>query len=165
MTHSSNRSSTPGWSARAMLPVLAVLAVLGPAGAWAKADMRRCDDGAGHVTYSNESCPTGTTSERNVEDRPPVEVPGDGAADKGGRSGKVTGIVPSNVPANPGTPERAEEAAREQRKSRLARCDDLVRRIEYAQQDLLSAAPGERASFELGVRRLQEEHAANCTAP
>jgi len=52
--------------------------------------------------------------------------------------------------------------AREQSRAQVARCDDLVRRIEYSQQDLLTASGAEKASVELGVRRLQDEYQANC---
>jgi len=71
-------------------------------------------------------------------------------------------VVPTSSSAEAKTPEREQEVAREQQKARVARCDDLVRRIEYAQQDQLSAAPGERASIELELHRLQDEHEASC---
>jgi len=140
-----------------------VLAALAANGASARADLRRCEDASGRITYSNEPCPTGTAKERSVDDRPAVEVPHDGSAEKTApRSGKVSSAVPSSGTAEPKTPEHAQEVAREQQKSQVAHCDDLVRRIEYAQQDQLAAAPGERASVELELRRLQDEHEANC---
>jgi hypothetical protein len=129
------------------------------------AEVRRCEDSSGRVTYSNEACPTGTSRERGVDDRPPVEVGGtaEKSGDKAPHSGKAStsGVVPGAGPDRY-TPEQAREMSQEQRKSLLAHCDDLVHRIEFGQQDLLSAAPGERASMELGLRRLQEEHKANC---
>jgi hypothetical protein len=131
-------------------------------------NLRRCEDAAGRVTYSNEACPDGTSRERKVENRPAVEVPRDPAAEKSALGAKAGGIVPSSAPASvhtPATTESEKEIAQEKRKSLVGRCDDLVRRIEYGQQDLLSAAPGERASVELGVRRLQEEHEGLCTPP
>jgi len=124
------------------------------------AEVRRCEDASGRVTYSNESCPEGTARERPVEERPAVQVPRDASGERAQRSGKVTVSTPT--PESARTPDRAEEIAREQRKSAVARCDDLVRRIEYAQQDLLTASSGERASVELGLRRLQEEHENTC---
>jgi uncharacterized protein DUF4124 len=130
----------------------------------ARSDLRRCEDAKGRITYSNEPCPTGTAKERSVDDRPAVEVPHDGGGDKAQRAGKVSSVVPSSNAAESKTPEHAEEVAREQQKSLIARCDDLVRRIEYTQQDLLAAAPSERASVELGLRRLQDEHEANCVS-
>lgn len=148
----------------AIAAAIGVLAALGPMDAAARGDLRRCEDGNGRVTYSNEACPTGTTKERGVEERPAVEIPREASTEKKTQRGKLTSVVPSARPADVKTPERAEEIAREKSKSLVAHCDDLVRRIEYGQQDLLTAAPGERASVELGVRRLQEEHEANCVA-
>ena len=144
---------------------IAVLGLMGLAmnGAAARADLRRCEDATGRITYSNEPCPTGTAKERSVDDRPAVEVPRDAASEKAApRSGKVSSAVPTNNAAELKTPEHAQDVAREQQKSLVARCDDLVRRIEYAQQDQLAAAPGERASIELELRRLQDEHESNC---
>ncbi len=142
---------------------LIVLTGLTMTGAVARAELRRCEDANGRITYSNEACPTGTAKERSVDDRPAVEVPRDSASEKATpRSGKITSMVPSSSAAELKTPEREQEVAREQQKARVARCDDLVRRIEYAQQDQLAAAPGERASIELELRRLQDEHEANC---
>lgn len=141
---------------------IAALAALGMTAAAARADLRRCEDASGRITYSNEPCPTGTSKERSVDDRPAVEVPHDAGGAKAPPSGKANNIVPSSSAAAPKNPQHAEEVEREQQKSIVARCDDLVRRIEYAQQDLLTAASSERASFELSLRRLQEEHEANC---
>jgi len=147
--------------------VLLSLALAGTLAHAGETNLRRCEDAAGHVTYSNEACPDGTSKERAVEARPAVEVPKDGAGDRGAPGARVGRIVPSanadsRAPANA---ETEQEVAQEKRKSLVARCDDLVRRIEYGQQDLMSAAPGERASVELGVRRLQEEHESLCAPP
>ncbi len=123
----------------------------------ANASVRRCEDAGGRITYSNESCPSGTAHERAIEDRPAVEVPTQPPG-----SGAVRGVVPSAAPAPDRNPEHLREVEREQNKSRIARCDDLTRRIEYGQQDLIATTDPERASVELGVRRLQEEHKNNC---
>jgi hypothetical protein len=58
---------------------------------------------------------------------------------------------------------RAEEVEKHQQQ--IGVCDDLVRRIEYAQHDVDSAAEGERASAELALRRLQAEHTTQCMPP
>ena len=126
------------------------------------ADVRRCEDPSGHITYSNESCPTGTAHERPVEERPAVQVAREPGSDKALHSGKVVVSAPVPGAQAPGAAGRSEEVTREQRKALATRCDDLVRRIEYAQQDLLAAGPAERASVELGLRRMQDEHEANC---
>jgi hypothetical protein len=53
----------------------------------------------------------------------------------------------------------------EKHQQQIGVCDDLVRRIEYAQHDVDSAAEGERASAELALRRLQAEHTSQCMPP
>lgn len=126
----------------------------------AYADVRRCEDSNGRVTYSNESCPSGTAKERAVEQRPAVEVPREGTAGKATHDGVLKRPAVSEVRDH--APERSVEVSREQSKALVARCDDLVRRIEYSQQDLQTATGAERASVELGLRRLQEEHETNC---
>jgi len=147
----------------ALLAALLCVAALAPAAA--ADNLRRCEDAGGHVTYSNESCPSGTAHERSVENRPAVEVPRDGAGDRATAGLNGGSLVPSGHRADSHSPETAHEMDQEQRKALVSKCDDLVRRIEYGQQDLLSAAPGERASVELGMRRLQEEHETLCTPP
>jgi len=149
---------------------MVIIALVTAAGAQAADNLRRCEDAAGRVTYSNEACPEGTSRERKVENRPAVEVPHDAIADKAALNAKagIGGIMASgSPPAGHRAPaaETDKETEQEKRKSLVARCDDLVRRIEYGQQDLLSAAAGERASVELGVRRLQEEHESLCAPP
>jgi len=64
--------------------------------------------------------------------------------------------------AGVGDQEAERESASELRKLKVAQCDDLVRRVEYAQRDLNAAAEGERASAELSLRRLQAEHEDKC---
>jgi len=127
--------------------------------AQAQAEVRRCEDEKGRITYSNEACPTGTARERAVENRPAVEIPRDGLG------GKAThdGVAVKHAEGEPErAPDKSREVAREQSRAQVARCDDLVRRIEYSQQDLLTASGAEKASVELGVRRLQDEYQANC---
>ena len=85
-----------------------VLAVaLAAGGARAADNLRRCEDAAGHVTYSNEACPEGTSRERKVENRPAVEVPHDAAAEKAALNARagINGIVPSGT-----APDRAAPA-------------------------------------------------------
>jgi len=164
------RRSTVARYGDIFLASMVVMALAASASARAADNLRRCEDAAGRVTYSNEACPEGTSRERKVENRPAVEVPHAAATEKAVTNAKagVGGIMASGVPPAAQRVPAAEddkETAQEKRKSLVARCDDLVRRIEYGQQDLLSAAPGERASVELGVRRLQEEHESLCAPP
>jgi hypothetical protein len=142
----------------------AVLLSLLPSTA-AAASINRCETSDGRVVYSDEPCPSGTKQARTVNDKPPVEVIP--SKDDSARDAKSAGSLrraPAEPPA-PGDPGREKEAASDLRKMRLAECDDLVRRIEYAQRDLNAAAEGERASAELSVRRLQAEHEGKCMRP
>jgi hypothetical protein len=131
------------------------------AGRAAGADtLRRCEDGNGNITYSNQACPIGTAHERPVEIRPAVELPQGGGA-------KATSAGVLKLPDAPTAAvvptEKSPVDKSEQNKANIARCDDLVRRIEYGQQDMLAASASERASAELNLRRLQDEYQANCS--
>jgi len=135
------------------------LGLLLAANAWA--DVKRCEDGSGRVTYSNQPCPAGTAKERAVEQRPAVEVPAPGAAGKATKEGVLKLPEAPTAKVTPSAQDTT-ETGREQKKAQVARCDDLVRRIEYGQQDLTTASGAERASVELSLRRLQDEYASNC---
>ncbi len=82
---------TAGGTIKAVLAL--TVAAMTPLAAGAREELRRCEDAAGHVTYSNEACPTGTSRERTVENRPAVEVRRDGAGDNAAGHGGA--IVPS----------------------------------------------------------------------
>jgi len=60
------------------------------------------------------------------------------------------------------TPEEARAAATVERQRSIDECDALVRRIEFAEQDLVASTAGDKASAELIVRRLQQQHAEQC---
>ena len=125
------------------------------------AQVRRCEDGNGRVTYSNQACPNGTAKERPVEQRSAVEVPPEGKGAPATPQGVLKLPEAPTATVVPG-PDRSVDMSREQNKAQVAHCDDLVRRIEYGQQDLLATTGTERASAELGLRRLQEEYQATC---
>jgi hypothetical protein len=140
-------------------PFLAALALVTQV-CWA-GPINRCEASDGRVVYSDEPCPSGTHRMRTVDEKPAVEVLKP-AAEAHAQDAKSAGSL-RRAPAEP-TADRAhdQEAASEIRKLKLAECDDLVRRVEYAQRDLNAAAEGERASAELSLRRLQAEHEAKC---
>ena len=147
-----------------MPPEAPAIATVSPRRTRRRSRTIRCEDENGHITYSNQTCPTGTTHERNVEYRPAVEVPRDGSADKGAKpasAAKAGNVVPGDS-VETKNPERAKELDSEKNKALVAHCDDLAHRIEFAQQDALTADTGERASKELNLHRLQEEQKADC---
>lgn len=154
-----------GTSGKILALVATVVGALITLRAGAAEGLRRCEDASGHVTYSNETCPSGTARERAVENRPAVEVPRESGGEKTPASARGGAIVPSGAPVESRNPETLKELDQDQRKALVSKCDDLVRRIEYGQQDLLSAGSSERASVELGLRRLQQEHETLCAPP
>ena len=125
------------------------------------APINRCEFTDGRVIYSDEPCPSGTQKSRTVDEKPAVEVIK--APHEHGQNAPSSGVRRSEQ-TEPGARSQDPEAASDLRKRKVAECDDLVRRIEYAQHDLSAAAQAERASAELSLRRLQAEHEAKCSA-
>jgi hypothetical protein len=119
------------------------------------APINRCEFSDGRVIYSDEPCPAGAQRTRTVNEKPAVEVI---KAPERSQNARSSGTVQRTGESGPESP----EAASDLRKMKVAECDDLVRRIEYAQHDLNAAAEGERASAELSLRRLQAEHENKC---
>jgi hypothetical protein len=136
--------------------MLALLGVgLGFATLCGAAPISRCEFSDGRVIYSDEPCPAGAQHTRTVDEKPAVEV----IKAPRGQSAQSSGSVRrSETAVEGGDPDSASDL----RKLKLAECDDLVRRIEYAQHDLDAASSRERASAELSLRRLQAEHENKC---
>jgi len=122
------------------------------------APINRCEFTDGRVIYSDEPCPAGTQHARTVDEKPAVEV----MKAERAQNAKSSGTVRRSTETADDS--KDPEAASELRKMKLAECDDLVRRIEYAQHDLNAAASTERASAELSLRRLQAEHESKCAS-
>jgi len=143
-----------------MRTVLIAVLVLAAAGGTVcrAAPISRCEFSDGRVIYSDEPCPAGAQRTRTVNEKPAVEVI-KAPVNERAQNAKSSGTVQRSS-GEPGA--EGPEAASELRKLKVAECDDLVRRIEYAQHDLNAAAAGERASAELSLRRLQAEHESKC---
>jgi hypothetical protein len=125
------------------------------------APINRCEYSDGRVIYSDEPCPAGTQRSRTVDEKPAVEVI-KGPARERGQSAQSSGSVRRSDRTDVSAEGRDPEAASEMRKLKVAECDDLVRRIEYAQHALNAASESERASADLSIRRLQAEHETKC---
>ncbi|HUD27118.1 MAG TPA: DUF4124 domain-containing protein [Burkholderiaceae bacterium] len=123
------------------------------------APISRCEYADGRIVYSDEPCPDGSQRVRTVNEKPAVEVIR--SKEDRAQSAKSSGSVRRSGDAE--ASDNSPEAAAELRKMKVAECDDLVRRIEYAQHDLSAAPESERASAELSLRRLQAEHEGKCT--
>jgi hypothetical protein len=128
------------------------------------APISRCEYADGRVIYSDEPCPSGSQRVRTVNEKPAVEVikAPKSSAEERAQNAKSSGSVRRSIEAE--ASDNSPEAVSELRKMKLAECDDLVRRVEYAQHDLSAAPESERASAELSLRRLQAEHEIKCTS-
>ena len=75
----------------------------------------------------------------------------------------AAGAKASRVPVatNFSPAQQIEQLDRERDRQRRA-CDQLQRRIAFARNDFDAAADGQRASYELQLRRLQEDFVAQC---
>lgn len=144
--------------------LITLLAAAGVGTLCGAAPINRCEYSDGRVIYSDEPCPSGTQRSRTVDEKPAVEVIKAPTHERG-LDAKSSGSVRRSGTTEPGVADKDPEAASELRKMKVAECDDLVRRIEYAQHDLLAAAQGERASAELSLRRLQAEYEGKCGVP
>ena len=127
------------------------------------APINRCEFSDGRVIYSDEPCPSGAQRTRTVDEKPPVEVIKAPVKERA-QNAQSSGTVRRSGQADGSAGARDPEADSELRKLKVAECDDLVRRIEYAQHDLNAAAESERASAELSLRRLQAEHENKCAS-
>lgn len=135
------------------------------------APINRCEFTDGRVIYSDEPCPAGAQHARTVDEKPAVEVmkaeqaqnaKSSGTVSERAQDAKSSGTVRRSTETADDS--KDPEVASELRKMKLAECDDLVHRIEYAQHDLNAAAATERASAELSLRRLQAEHESKCAS-
>ncbi len=126
------------------------------------APISRCEYADGRVIYSDEACPAGSQRTRTVNEKPAVEVIKSSAEKRSAQDAKSSGSVRRSGEADASSSTKDPDAASDQRKAKVAECDDLVRKVEYAQHDLASASESERASAELTLRRLQAEHESRC---
>jgi len=117
----------------------------------------------------SESSPTGAAkAEAAKAEAPKAEAP---KADTGKVSAKeaapargmAAGATASRLPAaaNLSPAQQIEQLDRERDRQRRA-CDQLQRRVAFARNDFDAATDGQRASYELQLRRLQEDFLAQC---
>jgi hypothetical protein len=74
----------------------------------------------------------------------------------------AAGATVSRAPAADLPPAQLMEQLDRERDRQRAVCDQLLRRIDFAYADLEAATSGQRASYELQLRRLQDEYLAQC---
>jgi hypothetical protein len=144
-----DRVRRTAWCGRAVA-ALAALSCLLAAPPTRAAEVQRCEDAAGRVTYSNEACPPGTKRSRTVDTSQPV------AADVKGAAAEARGAARTVRIERTPTPAQAVAVNKD------ALCRELATRVRYARRDLETAAPQQRASAELAMRRAQEDYDLEC---
>lgn len=113
-------------------------------------EVQRCEDAAGRVTYSNETCPPGTKKSRAVDTSQPVETDAKGAPAERKDAPRTVRVQR--------TPAPAQRVA----VNKDALCRELATRVNYARRDLETAPAQQRASAELAMRRAQEDYDLEC---
>lgn len=141
---------------------LACFALLLAADARDAAAIVRCESADGKVTYSNGDCPPNAKVVRKIEPTSPVIV------HDSARAPAKAGEKPPPARAEPSRPRRTEDPAQidEELSAQLAEqrreCDARARDLQRLQDDVNAAAPSNRASAELALRRAQDDYRALC---
>lgn len=140
----------------------ACLALLLSVSAREAAAIVRCEAADGKVTYSNNDCPPNTKLVRKIEPTPPVVVH-DGARPpaKAGEARPPAKIEPSR-PRRPEDPAQVDEELSVQLAEQRRECEARSRELQRLQEEVAAAAPANRASAELALRRAQDDYRALC---
>ncbi|MCS6944351.1 MAG: DUF4124 domain-containing protein [Sutterellaceae bacterium] len=140
-----------------------VLAVVGAAGAAIAQPVQRCEDGRGHVTYSNAECPPGTQAARTLPRQPAPP-----AADQQAAQARIQRYT-REVERLEAERRRQEEkearqraAVQEKARRREAHCRRLAMRVENARQDFERATLAKRHEANRKLRRAQQQYDAAC---
>ena len=107
----------------------------------------------------SESSPTGAAKAEAAK----AETGKVSAKEAAPARGMAAGATASRLPAaaNLSPAQQIEQLDRERDRQRRA-CDQLQRRVAFARNDFDAATDGQRASYELQLRRLQEDFLAQC---
>lgn len=122
----------------------------------------RCESADGKVSYSNGDCPPNTKLVRKIEPTPPVVV------HDGARPPARAGEAPRPPKVEPSRARQAEAPAQidEELNAQLAEqrrdCEARARELQRLNDELTAAAPANRASAELSLRRAQDDYRALC---
>jgi hypothetical protein len=135
--------------------VVAVLGLTLVGSAVAAETVFRCEGKDGRVTYSDAPCPSDSRAARRLEEGPTVSIP---SGKNAGRDARDAGQM-SRSKADPLAENRQLE---EQIAASRRECSDLAQRVQYAKQDLDLAAPNQRSTAELALRRAQDQFALYC---
>jgi hypothetical protein len=144
---------------------LACLALFAAGHAGEAAAIVRCESADGKVTYSNSDCPPNTKLVRKIEPSPPVVVH-DGARPpaKAAEARPPAGVEPSRARRS-NDPAQVDEELNAQLAEQRRECEARARDLQRLQDDVSAAAPANRASAELALRRAQDDYRALCPRP
>ena len=107
----------------------------------------------------SESSPTGAAKAEAAKAEPGKVSAKEAAPARGMAAGATASRLPAAANLSPA--QQIEQLDRERDRQRRA-CDQLQRRVAFARNDFDAATDGQRASYELQLRRLQEDFLAQC---
>ena len=141
---------------------LACLALLAAGHAGEASAIVRCESADGKVTYSDSECPPGTKLVRKIEPSPPVVVH-DGARPpaKAAEARPPAAVEPSRARRSD-DPAQVDDELNAQLAEQRRECEARARDLQRLQDDVGAAAPANRASAELALRRAQDAYRALC---
>ena len=127
------------------------------------AEIQRCEAPDGKVTYSNESCPPGTTAVKKVDTRPPVtEADAKSAKTRAQRDAEEAKALDKQREAEEKSRARAREAARKKEEQLERECNKKRIAVNTARDAVESASLNRRAELEKKLARAQESFEKDC---
>lgn len=127
------------------------------------AEIQRCEAPDGKVTYSNESCPPGTTAVKKVDTRPPVtEADAKSAKTRAQRDAEEAKALDKQREAEEKSRARAREAARKKEEQLERECNKKRIAVNTARDAVESASLNRRAELEKKLARAKESFEKDC---
>ena len=111
------------------------------------------------ATTDSESPRAGAAKAEAVKSDPAKNSARDAAPARATAAGVTASRL--RTASNLSTAQQVEQLDQERDRQRRA-CDQMQRRIAFARNDVESATDGQRASYELQLRRLQEDYLVQC---
>lgn len=136
-------------------------ALLAAAFSGSAAAIVRCESADGKVTYSNTECPPNTRQVRKVNEAPPIIVH-DGKAVATGEPPAPAAQRIEKARPRPTNPTQDDQQLTAQIVAQQRECESRERQLLHLQADFDAAAPANRSSTELALRRAQDEYHALC---
>jgi hypothetical protein len=129
----------------------------------AGAEIQRCEGPDGKVTYSNESCPPGTTAVKKVDTRPPVtEADARAAKTRAQREADEAKAIDKQREAEEKSRARARDAARKKEEQLERECNKKRIAVNKAKEAVESSTLNKRADLEKILARAQEAFDKEC---